>query len=1212
MDRSIVVHPHPGPMRVAIACWLTSLHVVTLHAAPIVWGTPTAVSTGAGNSSDVSTNGTLVEAINALSTGDPLTNTTINGVLFTGSQSIFSEDPASAAGVDLSSGTNGGDPGYDTMLSTVDYGAPASQTVSIGGGALSVGAEYEIQIWFVDDRASTDGRVMRFGDGLGNNVDLNDQFVIGSFTADATSQTLFAEAQGFARAHISGYQLRLLPSGPPPAPETPTGLVATSGDTEVALDWDDNSQYGFANFIVRRSTSPGGPYVDVPGATPSESEFTDTGLTNGVTYYYVVAAENTEDDVSSDSTEASATPMAFVPDPPQVPTGLTANAGNDLVTLNWDDNTQPGFLEFRIKRGTGPGGPYSQIGTSGNSGFADDTAINGNTYYYVVTAVNIDAVESAPSDEASATPSVSASPPNFLFIITDDQDTFSVGAYRRSEPAEPDGSGNPYVIDTPNIDRLADEGMLFHQARLMGSEVGAVCTASRTCIMTGRSTWQRTNGMTAALTFPGIFNRGVRSSLPDLPYATYRTCKSGNSYPTANNEFTIVNDASKRGNTDGSGSEWHADRTLEHIDHWRANHQPNGKPFLMYLGFSHPHDERNARTNPNLTGRYGCINTTSPGSLTVNPAAPPIPFNHLPVNATLGTPANYPFHPFDHGHFGVRDEVNVAGVLEYRNEAVIRNEIGRNFACVDWIDRQLGRVLAKLEDPDGDGDNSDSVINNTYIVFTADHGIAVGRHGLMGKQNLYEHSWRVPFIVRGPGIAAGNETDALIYLHDTFPTFCDLAGIALPSTIDGNDGASFRPVLEGMTDVHRDYVYGLYAGGDKPGMRSVTDGRFKLIRYDVGNNATQVTQLFDLEENPFELLPEHGVPGLAEQTSHCLILRRLEEALMTERVKNADPYAFLGDRVMFRFDNNLTDRMPFGHDAAPGPSAPAFSSEIPFTTDPLLGEPNAASLEFDASQQDYLTCADGRELDFGSSDPFTVSAWVKLRSLPTGANTASSAPLAVKKPLGSADSELDYMFLAAAGSYGNATTYGNLALHLGSSIVTSQLSIPDTNWHFVSVALDPVANTARFTLDDQVDVVATSATGTANSGPLIIGAHLNSSNAVDRVFDGWMDELTITNGVVPVEQLHPLFGLPEVGPFRVLSLTRSETALELEFESRDDLLYDVEFSESLEGGSWTTLKTFIGGSASGGSTVVSDLPLPSSATGFYRVRSYPPADGAAP
>ena len=82
-----------------------------------------------------------------------------------------------------------------------------------------------------------------------------------------------------------------------------------------------------------------------------------------------------------------------------------------------------------------------------------------------------------------------------------------------------------------------------------------------------------------------------------------------------------------------------------------------------------------------------------------------------------------------------------------RTESTVRNELGREYACIENIDDQVGLVIEKLK--------TMGELENTYIIYTADHGIAVGRHGLMGKQNLYEHSWRVPFIVRGPGIKEG-------------------------------------------------------------------------------------------------------------------------------------------------------------------------------------------------------------------------------------------------------------------------------------------------------------------------------------------------------------------------------------------------------------------------------------------------------------------------
>ncbi len=482
-----------------------------------------------------------------------------------------------------------------------------------------------------------------------------------------------------------------------------------------------------------------------------------------------------------------------------------------------------------------------------------------------------------------AMPAIAAPPPNFLFIIADDLDTYSVNAYRQSEPVEQGKDGNTYRVETPNIDRLAREGMLFHQVRIMGSDVGAVCTASRTCIMTGKGSWRRAEGVTPAETMPGIFNRGMRNGKASLPYATYRTCKEGNSFPMANKEFQVVRDATKRGNKDGSGSEWHGDRALEFIDDWQAKNRNEGKQFLMYLGFSHPHDERSAR--PELLDRYGCVNPQRPDGIVLNPAAPPLPASFLPC-----TPDTFPAHPFDNTHLDVRDEMQVPGVMKFRTEAVVRNEIGRNIACTGWIDIQVGRVLARLEDPDGDGDSSDSLLENTYVIFTSDHGIAVGRHGLMGKQNLYEHSWKVPYIVRGPGISAGSQSDALVYLHDTFPTLCDLAGIEVPATISASDGKSFRALLEGKSKTHRDVLYGLYAGGKKPGIRAVTDGRFKLITYDTGGETPKLTQMFDLKENPFELLPQHGVANLADLPDHAQERKRLEKLLAEEAKLNGDPF----------------------------------------------------------------------------------------------------------------------------------------------------------------------------------------------------------------------------------------------------------------------------------------------------------------------------------
>lgn len=890
--------------------------------------------------------------------------------------------------------------------------------------------------------------------------------------------------------------------------------------------------------------------------------------------------------------------MELDPNPaPTVPQGVVAFPGKTNIALDWEDNYQTNFSHFSVKRSSMVSGPFVEIAQTSTSSYNNTGLAQETTYFYTVSAVTNGDVESAPSAVVSAT--TQNPPPNILFIITDDQDTYSVGAYRRSEPSEADATGNRDLIDTPNIDRLADQGMLFHQARIMGGNEGAVCAPSRTMIMTGRSTWHRTVS-SAASTMPGLFNAGG--------YDTFRTCKLGNSYDLANAAFTTRHDATKRGNTPGNGSEWHADRALDYLGTWNSGGR--AKPFLMYLGFSHPHDERLAQ--PSLAARYGFVNTTNPASITVDPRTPPLPANYL--GNTGATP--FPVHPFDNGHLSVRDEKDVLGVLTHRTEAVVRNEIARNFACVDYIDQQIGRVLAKLEDPNGDGNKADSVLDNTYIVFTSDHGIAIGRHGLMGKQNLYEHTLRVPYIVRGPGIAAGSSSNALVYLHDTLPTLLDLAGIPIPSTIGPTDGKSLRPVLEQTATKVRDHLYSVYAGGDKPGIRSVTDGRWKLIKYDAAETASQHTQLFDLQSNPFELLPEHGVSNLADHPAFSLVREEMEEQLTLLRQEFEDPYAMLGDRTLHRFEEGtagqpvgtVASALPISADGTAlsgnGSSKPIYVADAPAEKDGVLGDTNALAIDFERDNQHHILIPGADALSFGAK-PFTIEAWVKLETLPTGNNAASTSPIVTKRATGTTDSNIDYMFLATSGVYGGTANFNKLALVLGGATVTSSLSINDTGWHYVSVAFNPNTQTVRFVLDDTTETKTTTATGVANSGPLLIGAHFNGSGMVDYAFDGLIDEVSVASGFFAANELQPLQDTPVPGPFAIVDTQLTSPNVTLTFESDPRLLYHLYGSETLQSGSWTLLQSYIESELTG-STTTHSVPMGGGDKEFYRFEATPP------
>lgn len=461
--------------------------------------------------------------------------------------------------------------------------------------------------------------------------------------------------------------------------------------------------------------------------------------------------------------------------------------------------------------------------------------------------------------------------PNILFVLVDDQSPFDLKAYNpRSE------------LQTPTLDKLAAEGMVFDGAYHMGSFMGAVCTPSRHMIMSGRTVWHlpispraKEDGLCPENleqhTIPAIFNQAG--------YDTMRTCKLGNSYEAANKLFAVRRDETKRGPTDESGSAWHAEQVLEYLQ----NRQRTGDkdPFLIHFGFSHPHDTRDGK--PELLTKYGAVNHSDSTTLPpANPLAPRLPVNYLPA------------HPFPDGHPGLRDEVDVSGVWKNRDERTIRNELGREFACSENIDTQIGRVLKQLE--------AMGELNNTYIVYTADHGMAIGRHGLQGKQNLYEHTWRVPFIVKGPGIKPGTRAIGNIYLLDLLPTFCDLAGLRPP---DSSEGITFKPVLAGSKEIVRDVMYGVYNGGTKPGMRCVKRGDWKLIKYDVLDGKVRETQLFNLKQNPDEFLPEHrrdqlaaltGVApeshqtNLASDPAYADRLAEMEALLLDEMRRHDDPW----------------------------------------------------------------------------------------------------------------------------------------------------------------------------------------------------------------------------------------------------------------------------------------------------------------------------------
>lgn len=220
--------------------------------------------------------------------------------------------------------------------------------------------------------------------------------------------------------------------------------------------------------------------------------------------------------------------------------------------------------------------------------------------------------------------------PNILFIIADDQSPFDLKIY---DPKSP--------LDTPRIDQLAREGMILDGAYHMGAWLSGVCVPSRHIIMSGRTLWHAPNRPGRAdnphandpskvptdivqNTLPAVFNRAGCD--------TMCTCKRGNSFEAANVLFADRRDADKRGGTHESGSGWHGDRVLEYLDERESSQDTD--PFLIYFGFSHPHDTRDGKSE--LLTKYGAVNHTDPNTLPlVNSKQPKLPPNYLTGHPSL-------------------------------------------------------------------------------------------------------------------------------------------------------------------------------------------------------------------------------------------------------------------------------------------------------------------------------------------------------------------------------------------------------------------------------------------------------------------------------------------------------------------------------------------------------------------------------------------------
>ena len=470
---------------------------------------------------------------------------------------------------------------------------------------------------------------------------------------------------------------------------------------------------------------------------------------------------------------------------------------------------------------------------------------------------------------APATVPASAKP-NVLIILTDDQRHDTIAAH-----------GNPKIL-TPNLDRLSGRAFRLSNAYNFGGNTPAVCIPARNMLATGKTYFHLDDG---------AFDKGVGATLPKAfkaaGYETFYREKSGESnLHYIRRQFDNFQDIHQvDAMATGYGARGAVDDTIKYLE----NGRDKSKPFLIYLGLPCPHDPRWAAKE--FRDMY-------------DPAKLPLPANFSAV------------HPYNIGDMTCRDERLAAWP---RTPEEIRRQLHDYYSLITGMDRDIGRLLDALD--------AQQLTTNTIVVFTSDQGIALGSHGLMGKQNLYEDTQRVPMLIAGPGIPHGS-SDAMVYLHDLFPTLCELSGLPLPEKIDGR---SFAAQVTGKA-AGRDALMMAYTNTQ----RSVRDARWKLICYPQIHRKA----LFDLSVDPFETKDLAGDPANAGQIARMVKLLEREQAAAGDRLpleaKVAKPEIF----------NAPAGKLPTPYPSgglAPG-VAPAKDEDamkvtkpVPVTTKPATG-----------------------------------------------------------------------------------------------------------------------------------------------------------------------------------------------------------------------------------------------------------------------------------
>lgn len=478
--------------------------------------------------------------------------------------------------------------------------------------------------------------------------------------------------------------------------------------------------------------------------------------------------------------------------------------------------------------------------------------------------------------------------PNIIHIMSDDHSYQTISAY-----------GHPIsqIARTPNIDRLADEGMLFRRAYVENS----LSTPSRACLMTGLYSHQNGQRRLGA----GIDTSKVFFS-ELLRAAGYNTAVIGkwhmqcepkgfDSYCVLRGQGPYYNPGFKTEKSEGRyivEEGYTTDLITDHALEFLKN-ADRDRPFCLLVHHKAPH--RNWMPASKYVNLYDdeefpCPTTLSDDYSSRGTAASSQKmkiFDDMKMLYDLKVCESEK----DREIFGnIPDgdrELLVEAYEEQNREALAGGLSGKDLLewkyqrylkdylrCIKSVDDGVGRILDYLEES--------GLAENTVVVYTSDQGFYMGEHGWFDKRFMYEESFRTPLIIRYPGvIAPGSESTELVQNIDYAPTYLDLAGLKKEKDMVG---CSLVPLFDHTAAVKwRDCIY--YHYYDYPAVHMVRrhdgifDGRFKLIHFYGegvdGDSDVGYDELYDLLSDPMELNNIYGVPGYEKITSE--LQKKLDE-----------------------------------------------------------------------------------------------------------------------------------------------------------------------------------------------------------------------------------------------------------------------------------------------------------------------------------------------